>query len=77
MNKEICGINLHIQCEYRKRRARKNSLFGHFSRSDEDIDAILKDLNNYNKNIKFKVDRFINEDVIFLDIKFHQNNTDI
>ena len=37
---------------------------------DEDIDPILKELNSYNKNIKFTVDRFINEDVHFLDIKF-------
>ena len=33
------------------------------------IDPILKELNSYNKNIKFTVDRFINEDVHFLDIK--------
>ena len=38
---------------------------------------ILKELNNYNKNIRFTVDRFINEDVNFLHIKSHQNNTDI
>ena len=44
---------------------------------DEDINPILKELNSYNKNIKFTVDRFINEDVHFLDIKIHQNNTDI
>ena len=44
---------------------------------DEDVDPILKELNSYNKNIKFTVDRFINEDVHFLDIKIHQNNTGI
>ena len=33
------------------------------------IDPILKELNSYNKNIKFTVDRFINEDVHFLDVK--------
>ena len=44
---------------------------------DEDIDLILKELNSYNKNIKFTVDGFINEDVHFLDIKINQNNTDI
>ena len=44
---------------------------------DEDIDPILKELNSYNKNIKFTVDRFIHEDVHFMDIKIHQNNTDI
>ena len=32
---------------------------------DEDIDPILKELNSYNKNIKFTVDRFIHEDVHF------------
>ena len=26
-----CGVNLHIQFEYRKIRTRKNSLFGNFS----------------------------------------------
>ena len=44
---------------------------------DEDINPILKELNSYNKNIKFTVDRFINEDVHFLDIKTHQRNTNI
>ena len=44
---------------------------------DEDIDPILKELNSYNKNIRFTVDRFINEDVHFLEVKIHQNNTDI
>ena len=44
---------------------------------DEDVDPIFKELNSYNKNIKFTVGRFINEDVHFLDIKIHQNSTDI
>ena len=45
---------------------------------DENIDPILKELNSYNKNIKFTADRFINEDVHILNIKIHhQNNTDI
>ena len=44
---------------------------------DEDIDPILKELNSYNKNIRFTVDSFINENVHFLDIKTHQNNTNI
>ena len=44
---------------------------------DEDIDSILKELNSYNKNITFTVDRFINGDVFFLDVKIHQNSTDI
>ena len=44
---------------------------------DKGIDPILKELNSYNRNIKFTVDQFINEDVHFLDIKIHRNNTNI
>ena len=33
MNTEVYGVNLPIQSEYRKIRARKYSVFGHFSRS--------------------------------------------
>ena len=33
LNTEIYEINLRIQSEYRKIRTRKNSVFGHFSRS--------------------------------------------
>ena len=33
LNTEIYGVNLCIQSEYRKTRTRKNSVFGHFSRS--------------------------------------------
>ena len=33
LNAENYGVNLRIQCEYRKTRTRKNSVFGHFSRS--------------------------------------------
>ena len=33
MNTEVYGVNLRIQAEYRKIRTRKNSVFGHFSRS--------------------------------------------
>ena len=32
---------------------------------DEDIDPILQEVNSYDKNIKFTVDRFINEKVHF------------
>ena len=32
MNTEIYGVDLRIQSEYRKIRARKNFVFGHFSR---------------------------------------------
>ena len=34
MNREIYGVNLRIQYEYRKIRTRKNSVFEQFSRSD-------------------------------------------
>ena len=34
LNTEIYRVNLRIQSEYRKIRIRKNSVFGHFSRSD-------------------------------------------
>ena len=33
LNREIYSVNLRIQSEYRKIRIRKNSVFGHFSRS--------------------------------------------
>ena len=33
LNTKIYGVNLLIQSEYRKIRTRKNSVFGHFSRS--------------------------------------------
>ena len=35
---------------------------------DKDIDTILKELNSYKKNIKFKYAHF-------LDLRIHQNNT--
>ena len=38
LNTEIYGGNLRIQSEYRKIRKRKNSLFWHFSRSDDFTD---------------------------------------
>ena len=44
---------------------------------DEGMDPILKEPNSYNKNIKFTVDRFIKEESHFLDIKIHQNSTDV
>ena len=34
LNTEIHGLNLRIQFEYKKIWTRKNSVFGHFSRSD-------------------------------------------
>ena len=44
---------------------------------NEQIDLILKELNNCNIYIKFNVDLFKNKDVHFLDIKIYQINTDI
>ena len=38
LNTEIYSVNLRIQSEYRKIRTRKNSVFGHFSRSGCEID---------------------------------------
>ena len=34
LNTEIYFVNLRIQSQYREIRARNNSVFGHFSRSD-------------------------------------------
>ena len=34
LNTEIYSVNLRIQSKYRKLRTRKNSIFGHFSRSN-------------------------------------------
>ena len=36
LNTEIYEVNLRIQSEYRKIRTRNNSVFGHFSCSDDD-----------------------------------------
>ena len=34
LNREIYGVNLRIQSEYKKIRTRNNFVFGHFSNSD-------------------------------------------
>ena len=34
LNREIYGVNLRIQSEYKKIRTRNNFVFGHFSHSD-------------------------------------------
>ena len=39
---EIYGVNFRIQSEYRKIRTRKNSVFGHFSRSEGDLFSELR-----------------------------------
>ena len=41
LNTEIYGVNLRMQSEYRKIRIRKNSVFGHFSRSVSHIEFTL------------------------------------
>ena len=43
---------------------------------DEDRDPILKELNKNNNKTEFTVNCVINENMHFLDIKIHQNNTD-
>ena len=41
LNTEIYGVNLRIQSEYRKIRTRKNSVFGHFSRSEHNCSGMV------------------------------------
>ena len=43
----------------------------------EDTDKILKKFNSFDKNIQFTVDKFLNGNVHFLDIKINGNKTDI
>ena len=43
----------------------------------EDTDKILKKFNSFDKNIQFTVDKFLNGNVHFLDIKINRNKTDI
>ena len=46
LNTEIYPVNILIQFEYKKIRTRKNSVFGHFSRSDIEAEAINTELRN-------------------------------
>ena len=56
LNTEIYGVNLRIQSEYRKIRTRKNSVFGHISRS---ANKTLSDfLNVWKGNLAFRVNWF-------------------
>ena len=41
LNTEIFFVNLRIQSEYRKIRTRNNSVFEHFSRSEEFNDLLV------------------------------------
>ena len=43
LNMEIYGVNICIHSEYRKIRTRKNSVFGHFSRSVNNTSIGLPD----------------------------------
>ena len=42
LNTKIYSLNLRIQSEYRKIQTRKNSVFGHFSRSDYHVICFLE-----------------------------------
>ena len=42
LNVEIYSVNLRNQSKYRKRRIRRNSAFGHFSRSELQMNMIKK-----------------------------------
>ena len=50
LNKEIYGVNLRIQSEYRKIRTRKTSAFGRFSRSvrHESVKTMFENHKPYN-----------------------------
>ena len=40
---------------------------------EEDIDNILKRFNSFDKNLKFTIDKFIDNNIHFLDIKINRN----
>ena len=48
LNTEIYGVNLRVHSEYRKIRTKKDSVFGHFSRSimlwSSNMIIVVKDL---------------------------------
>ena len=44
LNTEIYGVNLRIQSECRKIRTRKNSVFGHISRSAIELARIIREI---------------------------------
>ena len=52
LNTEICGVNLRNESEYRKTRTRKNSLFGHFSRSVSCLDLFSWNVENWEASFK-------------------------
>ena len=58
LNTEIYSVNLHIQSECRKIGTRKNSLFGHFSRSIIIIFVII-DINSFHYIMKL-LQKYVN-----------------
>ena len=58
LNTEIYSVNLHIQSECRKIGTRKNSLFGHFSRSVIIIFVII-DINSFHYIMKL-LQKYVN-----------------
>ena len=64
LNTEIYGVNLCIQSEYRKIRTRKNSVFGHFSRSVQTAATIQQN------DIPRKI---LKENSAVVAIYFHEN----
>ena len=43
----------------------------------KDVDYVLSELNSFHPNLKFTVDTFDDKEVHFLDIKIHDNSTDV
>ena len=52
LNTEICGVNLRNESECRKMRTRKNSLFGHLSRSVSCLDLFSWNVENWEASFK-------------------------
>ena len=71
-NTEIYRVNLYIQSEYRKLRTRKNSGFGHFSRTNHNANATSYRKYKHCDSDKSKTnvsDRLSLEDTLTLDTK--------
>ena len=66
LNTEIYEVNLRIQSEYRKIRTRKNTIFGHFSRS------VSRSLFSKNASMRQMFDRILKTPLIFGSISFAQ-----
>ena len=59
LNTEIYGVNLRIQSEYRKMQTRKNSVFGHFSRSETTMNKAKNFIKNFIKKTLVKKSIFL------------------